>query len=145
MRADGRDPFSDAQRTLAATGNHRSKNEVTRCQEDEDHDDRAYERAEMTKANKNFSRMHSWRSFVATGFPACVFLFVLLFVDNPSRTEMMILGTWALTFPVVGWIEIRLKVIQNKLAMMHDELNEISGRDPLNGRHGYSISERSGW
>jgi hypothetical protein len=117
---------------------------VTAYQEDEDHD-RAYERAEMTKANKKFSRMHSWRSFVATSFPAYAFLFVWLFVDNPSRTEMMILGTWALTFPLIGWIEIRLKVIQNRLAMMHDELNELSGRDPLNGRHGYSISERSDW
>jgi hypothetical protein len=52
---------------------HRSgSRQGTTYQEDEDH--RAYERAEMTKANKKVSRMHSWRSFAATGFPVCVFL-----------------------------------------------------------------------
>jgi hypothetical protein len=117
---------------------------VTTYQEDEDHD-HAYERAQLTKALKKFRRMHSWRVSLATSAPLLVFLPVWLFVDHPTRTEMMILGTWALTFPVIGWLEIRLKVVQNKLAAMHDELNDLSGRDPLNGRHGYSISEFSDW
>ena len=43
---------------------------MTTYQEDEDHD-RAYERAEMTKANKKFSRMHSWRSFLPRAFRLC--------------------------------------------------------------------------
>ncbi|MBA4033547.1 MAG: hypothetical protein C0480_02930 [Bradyrhizobium sp.] len=103
------------------------------------------EREQLSKANKKFGRMHTWRTFIASGFPACAILCVWLFGDPPSRTEVMILVTWATTFFMIGWLEIRLKVVQNKLAMMHDELNDLSGRDPHNGRHGYSISERSDW
>jgi hypothetical protein len=81
---------------------------------------------ELTGALKKYRRMRGWRSFLV-GLAIPLGVAVPWYYDF-NRTDTLICLAGAFVFSSIGYLEMRLKTMQIRLAGMADQLDALSGK-----------------